>query len=207
MPEAPRDRGFADEIGRARRGDRAALDRLLRRIETRLLRRAETRLGPGLRARMGRSDILQATYLEVIRGLDGFDGATEDAFLAWTESVLENAVRHQHRWFRARKRKGPSGSSPAEALARELKRDTPTPSAEAVRAEDLVLAGRALEALPEDQRRVIVLCVVEGRSHREAGEALGRSEGATRMLLFRARAALALEVRRLERGRTRSGQD
>jgi DNA-directed RNA polymerase specialized sigma24 family protein len=40
--------------------------------------------------------------------------------------------------------------------------------------------------------------VFEGLTHREVAERLGRSEGACRMLLLRARAALALELERLD---------
>ena len=66
-----------------------------------------------------------------------------------------------------------------------------------MRAEDLVLVSRALEDLGEDYRQVIILRLVEGRTHKEVGELLGRTEAATRMLLSRARAALALARDRL----------
>lgn len=45
---------------------------------------------------------------------------------------------------------------------------------------------RGVRDLPDDQRRVIVLRFTEGRSIREAAEALGRSEGAVKQLQVRA---------------------
>lgn len=49
----------------------------------------------------------------------------------------------------------------------------------------------ALQALPRDQRLCLVLREYEHLSHREAAEVMGCSEGAVRVLAFRARRALA----------------
>ena len=50
---------------------------------------------------------------------------------------------------------------------------------------------RALAELPEHYREVITLSRVVGLSHKEVAESMGRSEGATRVLLHRALGELA----------------
>lgn len=185
---------FDDDLRLARSGDREALARILQRSQGRLERLAQRRLGGGLRARVRASDVLQSTYLEVVRRVDAFEGDSQEDFLRWVGVILENNIRQKRRYFNARKRATPEESGPAE-----IERPSPiaTPSAQAALRDDLNVAGRALDGLPEDYRRVIMLRVVEARSHEEIAREMGRSVPATRMLLSRARAALSLEIEKL----------
>lgn len=192
-----REDGIKKELAKARSGDRKALDRLLETVEHRLRRLAEGRIGPGLRAKVRTSDVLQSTYLDVVKSVGRFEGDDEEAFVAWVARIMENNIRDKGKYFQARKRREPEGSTLPLNEADEVKTPGPTPSVEAVRAEDLVLVSKALEGLADDYRQVIILRMVEGRSHKEVGDLLGRSEAATRMLLSRARAALAMELERL----------
>ncbi|MAG56728.1 MAG: hypothetical protein CMJ83_10595 [Planctomycetes bacterium] len=186
-----------DDLAKARGGDRNALDRLLDHVQGRLKRLAEGRIGPGLRAKIRTSDVLQSTYLDVVKSVQRFDGDDEDAFVAWVARIMENNIRDKGKYFQARKRREPDGPTVSLNEADKVRTPGPTPSMEAVRAEDLVLVSRALDGLAEDYRQVILLRMVEGKSHKDVGDVLGRSEAATRMLLSRARAALALELERL----------
>lgn len=188
------------ELVKARKGDRQALDRVLGQVQERLRRLAQGRMGPGLRAKVRTSDVLQSTYLDVVRSVDRFEGDDEEAFVAWVARIMENNIRDKGKYFQARKRR--DGDAPTVPLDDNdtLRASLPTPSAQAVRAEDLVLVSRAMEHLEDDYRDVILLRMVEGKSHKEIGDALGRSEAATRMLLSRARAALSLELEKLRSG-------
>jgi RNA polymerase sigma-70 factor (ECF subfamily) len=56
-------------------------------------------------------------------------------------------------------------------------------------------AWRAVERLPEDRRRVIVLRFVNEMSTAEIAAILGRSEGAVRVLLHRALRSVAEDLR------------
>lgn len=56
------------------------------------------------------------------------------------------------------------------------------------------LIFRAVDRLPDDQRRVIVLRFAEGKSIREISEELGRSEGAVKQLQFRGLQTLRAEL-------------
>ncbi len=55
-------------------------------------------------------------------------------------------------------------------------------------------AWRAIDGLPGDRRRALVLRFVEEMSAREIGEVMGRSEGAVRVLIHRALRSVADEL-------------
>lgn len=56
---------------------------------------------------------------------------------------------------------------------------------------DLAAAQRALQALPEDQRAVFAMVVIEGRSYRDTAEALDLPIGTVMSRLARARGKIA----------------
>lgn len=56
---------------------------------------------------------------------------------------------------------------------------------------DLALAQSALQQVPDDQRAVFILVVVEGQGYREASETLGIPVGTVMSRLARARARIA----------------
>jgi len=183
---------FRIHLTRAKAGDRAALDRALQCVEQRLRRAAQRLLRNAGRREFSTSDLVQTTYLDVVRTIHTFRGEDEDTFAAWITSILENNVRDKARALGRDKRKGPTSSGRVEPDAVPAPGLTPSPSA--IQIENLAAVGRALDCLDEAQRRIIVLRLVEGRSYRDIATTLGRSEGAARMLFFRARAALAVEL-------------
>lgn len=185
---------FARDLALARRGDAEALERLLEQNRERIERLAEERLGKKLKAKVRLSDVIQAAWLQAIRFLPGFKGDTEETFSAWLGKVLDNVIRKQDRFFQAEKRHTPSRAAALSDLAKALAPGRTSPSREAAELEELQLVRRALARLPPEYREVVQLCVIEELPHRDAAERLGRSEGATRMLLCRARAALGLEI-------------
>lgn len=191
---------FERLLALARGGDNDALERILERTEVRLNRYVDRRLGPKLRASLRRSDVLQNAYLAMLDALPKFAGRTPDEFVAWVTQIVENDIRRQNRWFGAARRRPPSRTSERNSLARILLDSPTTPSAEVAGQEDRALVRAAMAQLDPDHARVIELSVFEELSHREVAERMQRSEGACRMLLMRARAALALELERLSDG-------
>jgi RNA polymerase sigma-70 factor, ECF subfamily len=178
-----------ENLDRARGGDRRALDRVIEHTQPRLRRITEQRLGQELRADVAPSDILQSTYLQIMRGIDRFSGDSEDAFVAWVGAIVENNIRQKKRFFGARKRKAPEGLEPPP---RRLIQSSPSNAIR--RIEDLLAVSRALERLPADYRQVILLKTCDGRSHEDIAAIMQRSVSAVKMLLSRARAALTLAV-------------
>lgn len=185
----------AQDFELARAGDRQALDRILIRSRPRLEAVAQRLVGPTLREKVSISDVIQSTYLQVVQDVARFDGHDDDAFAAWLGRIFENTVRQKHRFFSAKKRLAPADA--AEQLARRRPRAR-SPSSLVGSMEDIVLVGRAMDRLSEDHHRVIRLRVVEGRSIDEIAMVMKRTQGAAKMLLSRARAALTLEIEALE---------
>lgn len=190
---SPMQSSFGKQIDKARDGDTAALDALLGSVHDVLEERARAALGERMRARVRASDIVQSAYVRVLRDLPSFRGSCEREFLAWLGGVVENTVRDRHKYFEARKRQKPDQPAEQPGVA--------TPSSVAANREDLCLVTRALRELNEDYRKALVLSCVENRPHKDVAEVLGRTVPATRVLLHRARAALAGHMARLQSGR------
>jgi len=181
------------DISRARRGEREALDRVLTAVQSRLRAAAVNRLGSPLRAKMATSDLLQSTYVDVVRSIHDFRGDDPDTLVAWITRIMDNNLRDRLRFFgRERRRNEQQHDEPIDGPAND-----PTPSFEAIQVENLAAVGKALTELPEDQRQIIELRLIEGCDYDEIAERLGRSHGALRMLLSRARAALAMRLDQL----------
>ncbi|MEZ6197715.1 MAG: sigma-70 family RNA polymerase sigma factor [Planctomycetota bacterium] len=181
-------------IERAQGGDPEALSRVFEVYRDRIHALVRKKLGDPLRRNLDSSDVVQSVCLEALQDIDKVEYRDEDGFVRWLARIAENTIRDRHRYFGARKRRGPGRAddlplSQADAEAQGL-----TPSRELSNAEQMALVLDALGRLPEEYRRVIRLVRFEKKSHAEAGEALGRSEKATRMLLARARARLAREL-------------
>ena len=78
-------------------------------------------------------------------------------------------------------------------------RSLATPSQAAMRDEDRSLLDRALQRLPDDQRKVVGMARLLEMPHKEIAAALGRSEEACRMLLKRGMVNLARELEAADR--------
>lgn len=199
MTPPPDSESFATLLTDARKGDRAALDQLLRELESRFRTDVERRVGNALRGRTRISDILQDAYVEVVARIGQFEGSTEAEFFTWVTRIIENSARQQHRHLTAKKRKVPSRTTELNALAAAYLRTASSPMSELERAEEVALVHQALNEMRDDHRVVIEQVVFVGRDVAEVADDLGRTEQATRMLLSRARAALTIKLDQLRR--------
>ncbi len=121
-------------------------------------------------------DAVQDGFLHAYKALERF--RPEQAFAAWLNRIVANAALDIGRRRRVRD---------ADALPETLSLPTHDPS---VRAELRGRLGKALGALPDRQRSVLILHDVEGYTHGEIGTMLGIPEGTARSDLHHARAAL-----------------
>ena len=179
-------------VDRLRVGDEAAFRALVQRHHLRLLRLAES-LTP---SRAVAEEVVQDTWLAVVRGIDRFEGRS--SVKTWLLRILVNRARTAG----ARESRSvpldplPGPAVPGERFAATGAWATPpTPWAE--EADDRVVAERlaarvraSLSALPPGQRQVLLLRDVEGLPAQEVCELLGVSDGNQRVLLHRARARL-----------------
>lgn len=182
-------------LGRASRGDQEAVEALVEQHLAGLVTFVRARAGARLRAREETLDLALSACREVLVDLEAGRELDQAHFRHWLYLAAERKIADRGRYW-ARERRDPdqvvsiSEAAPLAAAGRG-----PTPSGEAAAHEDWARAEEALAALPEEYREVILLTRVVGLSHAEAAERLGRSEGATRMLLSRALARLARSMR------------
>ena len=169
---------------RARSGDRSAYDRLFALHADRALLYTRARLGARLREKMESQDVLQEAYLAAYRDFEQFEYTDESAFTRWLCRIIDNRVRDLGDHHGAAKRQAVAlptleGTGPVTALDR---------------AEHRRRVERALDALEEDHRQVILLRFFEGLTAEEAGQRMSRSAGAVRKLTARALAELGRKL-------------
>jgi len=191
-----------DPTARAAAGDDVARHDLLERHLGSLRSYIRVRLGKGLRAKETSLDLTQSVCRQVLQNFDAFDYRGEESFRHWLLRQAENKIRDRKRfWHRVRRdthREESDQVLTRSGGARELSARVPhdpfTPSRHATGREELERMRAALDDLPPDFRRVIELARLEGLSHQEIAERMGRSPSATRTLLSRALARLATEL-------------
>jgi RNA polymerase sigma-70 factor (ECF subfamily) len=172
--------GTGEWTRRALDGDGVARDQLLVRVRPRLVLWAASRMSPELRAAYDAEDVAQEVLLAVHRDFDRLAPRDAGEFLPWLFGVAENRLRDLVDRVRAAKRNGvplppPAGRSPSSLAG--LREDA-----------DRLL--RAVAALPDDYREVLRLRRFEELASAEVGRRMGRTEGAVRVLYFRAVGAL-----------------
>jgi RNA polymerase sigma-70 factor (ECF subfamily) len=153
---------------------------------------ARLRLSRRLQAKLDASDVVQQAILQAHQNRAQFRGQSEAAWLAWLRAILANALAAAARQFAAGARdlgrEQPLEAAPgtsSSGLECGLAADQSTPSAGAVRAEELLRLTHALAALPPDQRQVVELHHLKGLAVAEVAERTGRSRPAVVGLLFR----------------------
>jgi RNA polymerase sigma-70 factor (ECF subfamily) len=180
----PRSGFFAEvdemTLARARAGDTAAMETLYRIFETPVYTLARRITGSNDEA----GEILQETFLEVIRSLRRL--RSDSAAGAWVRRIAMSKTLMRLRATSGRRRRelresdDPSGSG----IAIE-DRDQPPH-----RPEDRIDLERALSELPATSRAVVWLHDVEGLTHAEIGELMGRSTSFSKSQLARAHSKL-----------------
>ena len=183
-PVRPRSSGLDPDLPDvlAAQVDRAAYGALYRRYLDRVYGYCFYLLGDHHDA----EDVTERTFLAALAAIDRYrdEGAT---FRSWLFRIAHNQL------VNALRSRGRRRASSLEEIAE--------PAADGDPAgfvgddEESRRLRRALEALPDDRRQVIVLRFVDRLSAREIGAVLGRSEGAVRVLQHRALRQLAETLR------------
>lgn len=168
--------GDAVLVGRARGGDAAAFEALVRRHL-----RAATAVAVGVLAdRADADDVCQDAF---IAALEQLDSLTEPhRFGAWVLRIVRNRALSALRKQRVRT------AEPLEWATGAVSDSNPQRDAERSALRDRL--DGALATLPEHQRQIVLLHDLEEWKHREIGELLGMPEGTVRHHLFLARRAL-----------------
>ncbi|MBS2014817.1 MAG: RNA polymerase sigma factor [Deltaproteobacteria bacterium] len=152
--------GDPEIVARIAKGDTSALGVLFDRYD-RDVRRVVSRLGISA---ADVDDVVQATFLDVLRASAGYDGR-ENA-RPWLIGLAVMQVR-RHRRSLARI------AARVTAWAREPSPHPTTPEEETAVSQAAMRARRALDALSPKKREVLVLVTIEGLSGEEAAKLLG----------------------------------
>jgi RNA polymerase sigma-70 factor, ECF subfamily len=188
----------ADLVAALRGGDEMAFTVMLDAWSPGMLRTARSFVADFHTA----EDVVQETWLAVLRGLDRFEGRA--ALRTWTYQILINVAKARGRrdarvvpessvseegptvdpsWFQG-------ADEPYPGHWRTAPGPWPTPEAGALDAETRRQIEAALDRLPARQRAVITLRDVEGYEPDEVCRILDITPGNQRLLLHRARASV-----------------
>jgi RNA polymerase sigma-70 factor (ECF subfamily) len=154
-------------------------------------------LDPRLGKRFDPSDLVQETMLRAHENLPHFEGGSESELVGWLQEILGNVVIDEIRRARAQKRDVTLERSlddvvtgSATRLDTYLTADSPSPSEQAVRREELVRLAGAIERLAADQRDVVIHRDLLGTPVVEIARQMGRTEKSVAGLLLRGRRRL-----------------
>lgn len=172
-------------LRRARAGDEGALGELYQRHYAAIFRFARHMSGDAELA----AEAAQEVFLALLRRRDGYDperGAVVGYLFGIARHWLARRWRQEARWAPLNEEVAAAPGSAAEDPERRA-------TVAAVR--------RAIAALPEHYRAVVVLCEIEERSYEEVARAMDCPVGTVRSRLHRARALLARKLEPARPGR------
>jgi RNA polymerase sigma-70 factor, ECF subfamily len=184
-PRAPRAGSASDEalVAAVRNGSDAAFSAIVRRYETPLIGYARQVLGGH---HHDAEECVQDAFFKALRAMRS--GDAEIALRPWLHAIVRNRCLDQ-----LRRPQRTTDLDPHEAVLRD---PGPGPISTIARRAELDEVVGGLEALPERQRRALVMHELEDRSHSQIGRVLGVSSGASKALVCRARQGVAAAVGR-----------
>ncbi len=189
----------AELIQRAMRGERVALERLLLDHFAPLTAHIARRMPTSLQSVVGAEDIVQLTFTNVFQSIEQYAVRDDATFLSWLLAIAENQLRDAVR-AQKRKKRGGDRVRVQDVAVEEQSREVQlldilvgpdhTPSRSAARREGMQAIRTALAGLPDEYRRAIELRYFDGYSLEETAILMGRTTGAVRGLVDRARRQL-----------------
>lgn len=170
-------------------GDRHAFDRLVLRYQDRIYSLCFRFLGDPEDA----SDCSQEVFVRVFRNIAKFKFKSK--FSTWLYVIAVNTCKNRMRSASYRNRKKTlslyhSGREGQKEIIDELEDHSPSPLKELTIKERQALLQRAIDALPEDAKTVIILRDIEALSYQEIAEMTGWQMGTVKSKLARARGRL-----------------
>jgi RNA polymerase sigma-70 factor (ECF subfamily) len=180
-------------VERAQKGDKRAFELLVLKYQRKLGR---------LLSRLVRDpgeveDVTQEAFIKAYRALPNFRG--DSAFYTWLYRIAINTAKN---YLVALGRRAPTTTEYDNEEAESFEdadalRDSSTPEGELLGKEIATTVNKAMEALPEDLRTAITLREIEGLSYEEIATVMNCPIGTVRSRIFRAREAIAAELRPL----------
>jgi RNA polymerase sigma-70 factor (ECF subfamily) len=188
-----------ERIAAARRGEPDAIGQIFEAARGHLLHCADRELPADLRAKIGPSDVVQETAVDMQRDFAHFAGTTAEELFAWLREILRHnlvdAVRHYRESLKRDVTRevslaSPPGRRDGEAVPEAIN----SPDGSAIRREEAATLNQVLDRLPPEYRRVLQLRYWSGMSFVDMAPQLGRSPDAARKLWYRALERLQSEL-------------
>jgi RNA polymerase sigma-70 factor (ECF subfamily) len=178
---------------RAQGGDKRAFELLVMKYQRKLGRL----LSRFVRDPAEVEDVTQEAFIKAYRALPAFRG--DSAFYTWLYRIAINTAKN---YLVAMGRRAPTSTGVDIDDAENFEdadqlRDTNTPESELEGKEIAATVNKAVDALPEDLRTAITLREIEGLSYEEIANVMNCPIGTVRSRIFRAREAIATELRPL----------
>jgi len=178
-------------VERVQRGDKTAFDLLVIKYQRKIFRL----LSRLIRDPAEVEDVAQEAFIKAYRALPNFRG--DSAFYTWLYRIAINTAKS---WLVSQGRRAPTSTEADIEEAEtfddgEHLRDLNTPDSMLLTRQVADAVNRAIEQLPEDLKTAIVLRELEGLSYEEIAETMNCPIGTVRSRIFRAREAIAEELR------------
>jgi RNA polymerase sigma-70 factor (ECF subfamily) len=180
-------------VERAQRGDKKAFEMLVLKYQRKLARL----LSRFVRDAGEVEDVTQEAFIKAYRALPSFRG--DSAFYTWLYRIGINTAKN---YLVAMGRRAPTSTGfdaeEAEGFEEaEQLRDNNTPENELMSREIAETVNKAMAGLPEELRTAITLREIEGLSYEDIAGVMNCPIGTVRSRIFRAREAIAAELRPL----------
>jgi RNA polymerase sigma-70 factor (ECF subfamily) len=180
-------------VARAQRGDKRAFELLVEKYQRKLARL----LSRFIRDPAEVEDVTQEAFIKAYRALPAFRG--DSAFYTWLYRIGINTAKN---YLMAMGRRAPTSTEveaeEAEGFEEgEQLRDINTPESVLLSNEIAKTVNATIESLPEELRRAIQMREIEGMSYEDIAQAMDCPIGTVRSRIFRAREAIAEQLRPL----------
>ena len=180
-------------VARAQQGDKHAFELLVEKYQRKLARL----LSRFIRDPAEVEDVTQEAFIKAYRALPAFRG--DSAFYTWLYRIGINTAKN---YLMAMGRRAPTSTEveaeEAEGFEEgEQLRDINTPESLLLSSEIAQTVNATIEGLPEELRTAIQMREIEGMSYEDIAKAMDCPIGTVRSRIFRAREAIAEQLRPL----------
>lgn len=180
-------------VERVQQGDKRAFELLVIKYQRKILRL----IGRFIRDSAEVEDVAQNAFIKAYRAIPQFRG--ESAFYTWLYRIAVNTAKNH---LASQKRRPESASDIAHDEAEtfadgEYLREQSTPESELHSKQIAQTVNKAMDALPQELRTAITLREIEGMSYEDIAELMECPIGTVRSRIFRAREAIAGQLRPL----------